>query len=144
MREKLGWIIAGLLLIVAFAPFAVAQSSQWFGAPGYPFWYKTWQGSDMKFGTVTCDDDGETFLVSSSTYRQSLMIRNKSTETVYICPVGATNCDSKSNAVANAMFLNQNDALILDKSNRAASNTGWKCWTNTGTADIRYLAEEGY
>lgn len=133
-----------VITIAATTTLAQGQSSQWYGAPYAPFWNKEPQGSKIIHGTVVCDASGETFLVSNAKYRQSLIIRNRGTQEVFVCPASSTLCGSMEGARDNGFNLLENEALVLDKSNNAAGSTGWVCYTIESNSDVRFLAEEGY
>lgn len=136
-QEKfLAFILAiGIMfLILGFANIAGATPS---GGYGQPFYTLNQQGKTMVMGTATCGTSGSAVFLSGSSGAQSLMMRNAGSVNVYVCPAENTVCTAAN--YGDAMYLQPNDALVLDKATSVTG--GWKCWSST-SATLHYLAEQ--
>ena len=135
-----------VLLLVAAAVNPRGLTSAW-AQPSQqtPEQVMEFQSARRDQGEVSCTTVSAT-LLTSSWGRRSVMFRNLGTGDVYICAsVGATTeggAPGTCTTAAAGIFLGgtAKDAVTLDVSTFGVS---WACITSTGTATVKYYAENG-
>ena len=138
MRAKIGWIVAGLLLI---ATIASAQNPS--GKNGWPLWTRHGQGSTVLYGAVTCASGGTDFLTTKSNYRTSIVIVNShATVSLAFCPKGSTDVSDDDCDYDNGLLLAAGAAVTLDQSVLASGTAGFTCFGNGTNSTLRFWAEQ--